>query len=82
MNFEKKNSLLFCKAENSASIDISIDCVGWTVRPFGSLPQTPFFTFSVNNSLSMKKMEKSSGQLSHFIFDSTVVWNFSSQSNE
>ena len=35
-----------------------INCVGWTVRPFGSLPRTTFFMFSLNNSFSLKKMKK------------------------
>ena len=54
----KKKTLYFCRAQNSASIDTSINCVGWTVRPFGLLPRIPFFSFSVNNSFSMKKLEK------------------------
>ena len=58
-----KNSLYLWRPRNSASFDIRIHCVGWTFRPFGSLPRTPFYRFSVKNSFSMKKMEKSSEQL-------------------
>ena len=42
MKFEK-NSLSFCRAQISASIDTSHSCVGWTIRPFGSSPWTTFF---------------------------------------
>ena len=48
MIFEKK-LYGFLGAQNIASIDISINYVGWTFRPFGSLSRTPFFTLSVNN---------------------------------
>ena len=43
--FRKKNSPLFCRALNSALNDISINCVGWTVRLFGSLTRTLFLRF-------------------------------------
>ena len=43
MKFEK-NSLLFCRAQNSASIDIRINCVSWTVRAFVSFPRYPCFS--------------------------------------
>ena len=42
IKFEKK-TLWFCRAQNSASIDISINSVGWTIWPFGSLLRTPLF---------------------------------------
>ena len=50
----EKNFLYFCRANNSSSIDISIDSVFWTVSELVYLPRTPYFRFSVNNTLSMK----------------------------
>ena len=39
----KKNSLLRCRTENSASIDMNIDSVGQTVRKLSRLQKTPIF---------------------------------------
>ena len=39
----EKNSLLRCRTENSASIDMNIDSVGQTVRKLSRLQKTPIF---------------------------------------
>ena len=55
MKFENL-CLQFCRTHNSASIDTSINCIGSTVRFVAGDPL--FLRFFVNNSFSMKKMEK------------------------
>ena len=54
----EKNSLSFCRAQISASIDISVNFIGWTVRPFGSLPRTPFFIFLWTSRFPWRKGKK------------------------
>ena len=44
-----------------------------TVRPFGSLPRPHYFTFSVNNSFSMKKLEKNFMTVTPFYFQ-FYIW--------
>ena len=75
----QKKNISFCRTNDSASIDINIDSVALTVRPLSNYRGSPFFLFSVNNSFSMKKMEKSSRHLPHFIFDFTYVCKVSSR---
>ena len=54
---EKKNFLYLCRANNSSSFDMNIDSIGITVSPLVYLPRTPFISFHVNASFSLKKTE-------------------------
>ena len=65
----KKYSFWLCRANCSALSDINAKKI--------NLLQTPFFSFSVNNSFSMKKMGKSTQQLPQF-FNFTYVHRLSS----
>ena len=58
LSWIKKNFLWFCRAKNSNSIDISINCVGWTVRLFDSLPWTPFLRFLWITRFLWRQMKK------------------------
>ena len=75
MKFEKK-SLYFCRAQK-----FHFDWYKYQLCRLSRLT-VRFVTFSVNNSFSIKKMEKSSWRLPHCVIEFTYQCKFSSETNE